>query len=170
MPLALQTALQVKLEEWRDEELIEAKYPGTTSISGATLLSNDVISKLSTCGTRVETKEHLRQQTRWFLAFDEETGNLTDIGEQLLRLLRDVYEEYDRNVEAAKDVIPPLPSNPGTITPAMFYGEEVQSARGGGGHSRARGRGRGQRDQRGRGGQGSRSSGGRRGRPRKVVA
>jgi hypothetical protein len=173
MSVALQEALRDNLKEWRDEELIDAIFPGTTSISGATLLSDDVILKLSTCGTRVETQEHLQQQTRWYLAFNKQTGNLTAVGEQLLKRLHDVYEEYDRKVEAAKDAIPPPPSNPTTITPAMFYGEEERSVqRGGGGHSQAWGRGQSQRVQggRGRGGRGSRSSGGRRGRPQRAAA
>jgi len=54
--------------------LIDAIYPGTTSISGATLLGDDVISKLSTCGACIKTKEHLQQQTLWYLAFDDQTS------------------------------------------------------------------------------------------------
>jgi hypothetical protein len=114
----------------------------------------------------------LQQQTRWYLAFNEQTGSLTAVGEQLLSRLREVYEEYDRKLEAEQGAIP-LPSNPRTITPASFYGEEQRTTQlGAGEHSqvRVRGQGRTSRSQRGRGERASRGSGRRRGRPSRVAA
>jgi hypothetical protein len=168
MSTTLQEAIQTKLEDWRDDELIDIIYPGTTTISGATLLGNDVIQKLATCGVRIETKEHLQQQTRWYLAFDEQAGSLTAIGEQLLKHLHGVYEEYDQKMAAvAGDVTyaPNLPSNPSTIPPALFYGEQQQISQQGG---RSRVRGQVRRGQQGQGEQAVRGSERRRGRARNA--
>jgi hypothetical protein len=42
-------AIQEGLRDWQEDVLLDAVYPGTTSISAETVLGNDVIEGLATC-------------------------------------------------------------------------------------------------------------------------
>jgi hypothetical protein len=77
------------------EELLDELYLGTTIMSLVTLLGDDVVDNLVKSGVRIQSKEELRSHTRWFMAFEESTGNLTSAGEGLLKKLGEIYAEYD---------------------------------------------------------------------------
>ena len=64
-------------------------------MSPATLLGDDVVESLVKAGVRIRSKEDLRSYTRWFMAFEESTDNLTSAGEGLLTKLGEIYAEYD---------------------------------------------------------------------------
>lgn len=52
--------LRERLVEWRETVLIEFVYPGLSSMSGQTILGDDIVDKLAVCGERLETYEELR--------------------------------------------------------------------------------------------------------------
>lgn len=85
--------------KWRDGELLDCFYPGTTSISGATLLGDDVIEKIASCGLHLESNKDLIQHVRWQLGFNAETGNPTAHGKMLLEKLRLIYGAMDQEEE-----------------------------------------------------------------------
>jgi hypothetical protein len=50
--------------DWRVNKLLDDIYPGTSIISGETLLGDDVIEKLVVCGVLIGNAEELRQHAR----------------------------------------------------------------------------------------------------------
>lgn len=52
LPQALADAIRNDLSQWREKELLDKFYGGTSIIAGSTLLSDDVIEKLATCGNK----------------------------------------------------------------------------------------------------------------------
>lgn len=172
MPQELVSAIRNGLMDWREDVLLDRIYPGTITISPGTVLGDDVIDQLTK--ERVETGIQLRQQTRWFLGFQDSTAELTEHGEALLHKLKDIYNDYDAEIQAEQERIANLPPPNAELTPAIFYGPSslrrstrrtaragtgtvvessgdervADSARGGGG-ARGKGRGRGGRQGRG---------------------
>ncbi len=60
MPEAFVESVREGLREWR-EELVEMIYPNTVMISPATVLGDDVIEQLATCGERIGDANELKQ-------------------------------------------------------------------------------------------------------------
>ena len=56
-----ENAIRDGLIEWREDELLDKIYPGTSSISAQTVLGDDVIDKLASCGECVETQAEMRR-------------------------------------------------------------------------------------------------------------
>src|SRR5882762_9308408 len=50
-----EAAIREGLRDWWEEVLLDAMYPSTTSISAETVLGNDVIESLATCGERIDS-------------------------------------------------------------------------------------------------------------------
>jgi hypothetical protein len=77
----------------------------------------------------------LRQHARWFLAFDEASGELTTHGDELLHQLQQIYNDYD-------NMQPNEPTGElvnGEISPANFYHSSQRPRGRGRGRGRARG-------------------------------
>ncbi|KAF8229582.1 hypothetical protein L208DRAFT_1424061 [Tricholoma matsutake] len=72
-------------------------YPRTTIMSPVTLLGDDVVDSLVKSGVRIQSKEEFCLHTRWFMAFEESTGNLTSVGEGHLKKLGEIYAEYKQH-------------------------------------------------------------------------
>ena len=119
-PKAQEDAVRSGLEDWRDNVLVESYWPGTTSLSGQTILGDDVIERLATCGERIESHHELRRHVRWAIGHDEETGKATMYGEQLLTQLSEIYSKLDRDVEIVQQQIIQSRAHP-TVTSSNFY-------------------------------------------------
>ena len=118
---ALEDAVGNDLIKWRDNDLLDTFYGGTSIIAGAMLLGDDVIEKLVTCGERVETMEEFVQQARWPIGFNTDTGDTTDYGRMLLDRLQFIYSTFDETaaIEGAESVhLQPLSTQ---VDTASFY-------------------------------------------------
>jgi hypothetical protein len=175
-----ENAIREGLIEWREDELLDKIYPGTNSISAQTVLGDEVIDKLASCGERIETQAEMRRHIQWAIGFNENTGYSTTYGEMLLAKLRSIYTKFDDETAAEDAHVAELQAMPGEIDPINFYSNSAQSDTGGNslqGQVAVRGTG-GQRAQRGgrvshvRGAQGARTVGRSRGNSRgqRIVA
>lgn len=108
--------------EWRETDLVERYWPGTTSLSGQTILGDDVVEKLATCGERIESYPELRRHVRWAIGHDNETGKGTAYGEQLLAKLSQIYSKLDQKADAARQQQLALCSrSQSSVTTTNFY-------------------------------------------------
>jgi hypothetical protein len=130
VPKAQEEAVRNGLVDWRDDELVESYWPGTTSLSGQSILGDDVIEKLATCGERVETYQELRRHVRWAIGHNEETGRPTIYGEQLVAKLSEIYVKFDKDTdsEVAQQQLSQARTNP-TISTADFYSTNTRRTR-----------------------------------------
>ena len=119
LPPAFEDTIQKDLSKWRDNELLNRFYGGTSIIAGSTLLGDDVIEKLATCGERVETREEFAQHVRWSLGFDGNTT--TEYGSMLLDRLRRVYSKFDEDATADEAHLKHLRSLPVVVDTGSFY-------------------------------------------------
>ena len=99
-----QSYIRDKLTEWRDDTLIDEYYGSNSALSGRTLLGDDVIEKLATCGERIWDYLHLRRHTRWALGHDTTSESPNKWGRSLLATLASIYtvleeEENARHAE-----------------------------------------------------------------------
>ena len=84
-----------KLKNWRDENLVDAYYGPLTSLSGATIMSDDVIQKLASCGERLENYSQVQRYVRWAVGYDHTSDMPTMWGAMLMARLRDIYKGLD---------------------------------------------------------------------------
>ena len=61
IPEKQEKAIHDQLNDWREEELVEMAYPGVVSISGATVLGDDVVEKIAMCSECINTYSELRR-------------------------------------------------------------------------------------------------------------
>ena len=115
------------LSQWRENELLDRFYGGTSIIAGSTLLGDDVIEKLATCGERVETKEEFAQHARWAIGFNAGTGATTEYGDMLLEHLKMIYSKFDKDTAAEEAHLQHLRSLPEEIDTGSFYGSSSNS-------------------------------------------
>ena len=99
-----QNYIRDTLTEWRDDTLIDEYYGPNSALSGRTLLGDDIIEKLATCGERIWDYSHLRQHTRWALGHDTTMESPNKWGKSLLATLARIYtvledEEEVRHAE-----------------------------------------------------------------------
>lgn len=87
------------LEEWRDSELVDEFYEGVQSISGATILGDDIVQKVANCGERIGTYADLRRHAHWRIGHDVETNGPSRWGSMLLDQLSTIYKELDARSE-----------------------------------------------------------------------
>jgi len=81
---------------WREEELIEAIYPGIATFSGRTILGDDVIGKLATCGEFMEDYSQLKRHVRWAYGQDsDDPEKPSQAGRLLLTRLEEIYAEIE---------------------------------------------------------------------------
>lgn len=66
-------------------------------MSPVTLLGDEIVDSLVKSGVRIQSKEEFCLHTRWFMAFEESTGNLTSVGEGHLKKLGEIYAEYKQH-------------------------------------------------------------------------
>jgi hypothetical protein len=86
-----QSYIRDTLTEWRDDTLVDEYYGPNSALSGSTLLGEDVIEKLATCGERIWDYSHLRRHTRWALGHDTTTESPNKWGKSLLEVLARIY-------------------------------------------------------------------------------
>jgi hypothetical protein len=126
----MENAIRDDLCDWRDKELLEIFYPGISMISGATLLGDDIVQKLATCGERIESAEDLARHVRWPIGIDTETHVLTAYGIELLKKLDSIYSRIDDEAAAEEAYIQELRSRPNEIPTTRFYqGSSTQTLR-----------------------------------------
>ena len=87
------------LLDWRDNTLLPKVYGPLTSLAGRTLLGDDVIEKLATCGEQIESYSQLRQHARWALGHDMATNDANENGLLLVEELKKIHAELDDEEE-----------------------------------------------------------------------
>lgn len=80
--------------------MIDEYYGPNSALSGRTLLGDDIIKKLATCGERIWDYSHLRQHTRWALGHDTTTESPNKWGKSLLATLARIYTVLEDEEEA----------------------------------------------------------------------
>lgn len=121
-PKEQEDMLRNTLKEWRDTKLLDHLYPGLSSISGRTILGDDIIEKIACCGERLKTYDELRQHARWTLGHDEDSGGPSPIGRMLLDVIGEVYQQFDnQEKEAAAEQQKRREYTFITISPKSFY-------------------------------------------------
>ncbi|KDR67869.1 hypothetical protein GALMADRAFT_79410, partial [Galerina marginata CBS 339.88] len=91
-----------ELENWRDETLVDAYYGSLTSLSGATIIGDDIIEKLATCGERLESYSQVQRHVRWAMGYNQTSNTVTRWGQMLVEKLGDIYMVLD-GMEAAEE-------------------------------------------------------------------
>jgi len=120
IPEKQEKAIRDQLHDWREEELLEMVYPGIVSISGATVLGNDVVEKIATCGERIDTYSELRRHVRWAYGHDPVADGPNEYGTLLLACLSRIYQGFDE--ELAEEQRQQALATPfEVITPENFY-------------------------------------------------
>ena len=107
--------------------MLDAMYPGTTSISAETVLGNDVIESLATCGERIDSHAEMHRHVQWAMGYDSNTGLSTLHGDMLLNKLQAIYTEFDEDVAADKAQLAELRADPSNILPSSFYTSSTQT-------------------------------------------
>ena len=92
--------LRNKLRKWQDDTLLDAFYGGLISISGATIIADDVIEKLATCGEHLESYSQVQRHVRWALGYNESTNMPTIWGDMLMIELERIYKVMEGLEEA----------------------------------------------------------------------
>ena len=90
-----QSYIHDRLTEWRDDTLVDEYYGPNTALSGRTILGDDIIEKLATCGERIWDYSHLRRHTRWALGHDTTLESPNKWGRSLLATLGSIYRDLD---------------------------------------------------------------------------
>lgn len=83
------------LKNWRDETLVNAYYGTLTSFSGATIIGDDVIEKLASCGEQLVNYSQVRRHVRWAVGYDQTANTPTEWGQMLMEILKDIYKALD---------------------------------------------------------------------------
>jgi hypothetical protein len=84
-----------KLKHWRDETLVDAYYGHLTSLSGATIMGDDIVKKLASCGEWLENYSQVQRYVRWVVGYDEPSHTPTVWGQMLMTKLGDIYNNLD---------------------------------------------------------------------------
>jgi hypothetical protein len=87
------------LLDWHDNVLLPKVYGPLTSLAGRTLLGDDIIDKLATCGEKIESYSQLRQHARWALGHDMATNDANENGLLLVEELKRIHAEADDEEE-----------------------------------------------------------------------
>jgi hypothetical protein len=122
-----ESAIRKGLVDWREDELLDKIYPGTCSISAQTVLGDDVIEKLASCGERIESQIEMRRHVLWAIGFDENTGYSTTYGDMLLAKLQSIYAKFNDEVAAKEARLTELRATPQEVDPTNFYATSAQS-------------------------------------------
>lgn len=120
IPEKQEKAIRNQLNDWREEELVELVYPGIVSISGATVLGDDVVEKIATCGERIDTYSELRRHVRWAYGHDPVADGPNEYGKLLLTRLSRIYQGFDEAL-AEEQRQQALATPFQVITPESFY-------------------------------------------------
>jgi hypothetical protein len=102
-------------------------YPSITSISAETVLGNNVIEALATCGERIDSHTEMRRHVRWAMGYDSNTGLSTLHSDMLLHKLQVIYTEFDKDVAADEAHLAELRTDPPSILPSSFYTSSTQT-------------------------------------------
>lgn len=120
--------IREELMDWREDVLLERIYPGTISILAETVLGDDVISKLASCGERVESAQEMRRHMRWAIGFNEDMGYSTEYGDMLIEKLKSIYAKIDADAATEEARSAELCAGPQSVTPSEFYNTDPNAA------------------------------------------
>lgn len=120
----MEGAVKKDLTEWRDHELLDKFYPGSSIVAGSTLLDDDVIERLAKCGERIETREDFVQHARWAIGFGE--GQTTAYGKMLLERLQTIYSRVDAAQAAIEEQLVRSRRQPVVQTQHFYAGPSNQ--------------------------------------------
>ena len=125
----LPKAIQHDLQDWHKTTLLFMYYPKEVTIaSGATLLSDNVIDCIVSCGIRLFSDTDLWQNLRWFLAFDKD-NRLLQYGTTLLAKLSSIYNEFDaQTVAHTTDKNSVASTSTATVPVERFYASLTAAA------------------------------------------
>ena len=143
------TKIREGLVEWRETDLLDKFYPGISSLSGQTILGDDVVEKIATCGEHLETYAQLRQHVRWAVGHQEDTDEPNKWGRLLMDQLSLIYQGLAETAEEERQQRVSTASFD-VITPESFYASSSAGGQGTGRGEQGRGSRRGQRSRRGR--------------------
>ena len=129
LPSVLEDAVRNNLSQWRDNELLDHFYGGTSIIAGSALLDDGVIEKLAVCGERVETMEEFTRHARWLISFNTGTGEVTEYGRMLLEKFQTIYSAFDIDMAAKEAELEDMQSLPPEVSVESFYGGTSQQPR-----------------------------------------
>ncbi|KAF8798379.1 hypothetical protein BYT27DRAFT_7228444 [Phlegmacium glaucopus] len=87
--------IRKKLRNWQDDTLLDAFYGDLTGLSGATIIADDVIERLATCGERLENYLQVWRHVRWALGYDESANMPTIWGDMLMTELERIYKTME---------------------------------------------------------------------------
>lgn len=132
-PEAVENVIREGLRRWRDKELLDKFYPGTSIVAGATLFGDDLLDKLALCGERVDSADLLARYIRWPIGIDADTHVLTPYGEELLAALKKIYATIDDQTAADEAHTQNLRWMPIEIPTDSFY-QHASTSRQGTGH------------------------------------
>jgi len=136
------------LVEWRETDLLDKFYPGISSLSGWTILGNDVVEKIATCGEHLETYTQLRQHVRWAIGHQEDTDEPNEWGRLLMDQLSLIYQGLAETAEEEQRQRASTASFE-VITPESFYASSSTRGQGTGHGGQGCGSRWGQRSRRG---------------------
>lgn len=120
--------IREELMDWREDVLLERIYPGTISILAETVLGDDVISKLASCGEQVESAQEMRRHMRWAIGFNEDMGYSTEYGDMLIEKLKSIYAKIDADAATEEARSAELCAGPQSVTPSEFYNTDPNAA------------------------------------------
>ena len=101
--------------------MLDAMYPCTTSILAETVLGNDVIEGLATCGEWIDSLTEMCRHIRWAIGYDANTGLSTWHGDLFLRKLQAIYAKFYEDATADKVHLAKLQAGPSSILSLNFY-------------------------------------------------
>lgn len=84
------------LKDWHDTTLVREYYGQLTGLSGRTILGNDVINKLATCGEQLEDYSQVQQYARWAIGYDQNTKKPKKEGILLVSKLGEIYKKMEQ--------------------------------------------------------------------------
>ncbi|KIM82705.1 hypothetical protein PILCRDRAFT_70219, partial [Piloderma croceum F 1598] len=114
-------AIREGLRDWREDVLLDTVYPDTTSILAETVLGNDVIEGLATCGECIDSHTEMHRHVRWAIGYDANTGLSTPHGDLLLVKLQAIYAKFNEDAAADETHLAELRAGPSSIPPLNFY-------------------------------------------------
>lgn len=92
-----------KLRTWRDTKLMDAHYGDLSSLPPTVLMSDSVIQKIATCGSRIRTYDELRRNVLWAFGHSRTSNEPNQYGEMLMKKLEQIYKVLDDKDIRAKE-------------------------------------------------------------------
>lgn len=91
--------------DWREDVLLPKVYGSLTSLSGRTLLGDDVVDKLATCSEQIEDYSQLRRHVYWAFGHDTATNDANKCGLLLIEELKKLHRQVEADAEQREEAI-----------------------------------------------------------------